>query len=40
MLGGVVAVSTLRGELADNGEWKADPSKPAIIVGTVGYGGE
>lgn len=33
--GGVVAVSTLRGELADNGEWKADPSKPAIIVGTV-----
>ena len=33
--GSVVAVSTLRGELADNGEWSADPSKPAIIVGTV-----
>jgi CRISPR-associated endonuclease/helicase Cas3 len=32
---GVLAVSTLRGELADNGEWKKDPSKPAIIVGTV-----
>uniref|UniRef100_A0A7V4DGB6 Type I-U CRISPR-associated helicase/endonuclease Cas3 n=1 Tax=Candidatus Caldatribacterium californiense TaxID=1454726 RepID=A0A7V4DGB6_9BACT len=30
-----VAVSTLRGELADNEEWKEDPSRPAIIVGTV-----
>ena len=32
---GEVAVSTLRGELADNEEWKADPSRPAIIIGTV-----
>lgn len=29
------AVSTLRGELADNAEWREDPSRPAIIVGTV-----
>lgn len=30
-----LAVSTLRGERADNGEWSEDPSRPAIIVGTV-----
>lgn len=30
-----VAVSTLRGELADNEEWKKDPSRPSIIVGTI-----
>ena len=30
-----LAISTLRGQLADNGEWSADPSRPAIIVGTV-----
>lgn len=30
-----VAVSTLRGGLADNGEWKFDPTKPAIVIGTV-----
>jgi len=30
-----VAVSTLRGQLADNGDWKLDPSRPAIIIGTV-----
>lgn len=30
-----VAVSTLRGELADNGEWKQNPARPAIIIGTV-----
>lgn len=30
-----VAVSTLRGQLADNGDWKLDPSCPAIIIGTV-----
>jgi CRISPR-associated endonuclease/helicase Cas3 len=29
------AVSTLRGQLADNGDWKLDPSRPAIIIGTV-----
>lgn len=30
-----LAVSTLRGELADNGEWVSNPARPAIIVGTV-----
>lgn len=30
-----VAVSTLRGELADNEEWKADPARPAVIIGTI-----
>jgi CRISPR-associated endonuclease/helicase Cas3 len=30
-----LAVSTLRGELADNGEWKQNPARPAIIVGTI-----
>jgi CRISPR-associated endonuclease/helicase Cas3 len=34
--GGVpMAVSTLRGELADNEEWKVDPARPAIIIGTI-----
>ena len=30
-----LAISTLRGQFADNREWSADPSRPAIIVGTV-----
>ena len=30
-----LAVSTLRGQLADNREWSRDPSRPAIIIGTV-----
>jgi CRISPR-associated endonuclease/helicase Cas3 len=30
-----LAISTLRGELADNREWQADPARAAIIVGTV-----
>lgn len=30
-----LAVSTLRGELADNGEWKLNPARPAIIIGTI-----
>ncbi len=30
-----VAISTLRGELADNAEWKLDPARPAIIIGTI-----
>jgi CRISPR-associated endonuclease/helicase Cas3 len=30
-----LAVSTLRGELADNEEWKVNPARPAIIVGTI-----
>jgi CRISPR-associated endonuclease/helicase Cas3 len=31
----VIALSTLRGEYADNREWCLDPSRPAIIVGTI-----
>ncbi|MBI2265386.1 MAG: type I-U CRISPR-associated helicase/endonuclease Cas3 [Armatimonadetes bacterium] len=31
----LVGVSTLRGELADNEEWKVDPTRPAIIIGTI-----
>ncbi|MCC7388535.1 MAG: type I-U CRISPR-associated helicase/endonuclease Cas3 [Phycisphaerales bacterium] len=30
-----LAVSTLRGELADNGDWKRNPACPAIVVGTI-----
>jgi CRISPR-associated endonuclease/helicase Cas3 len=30
-----LALSTLRGQRADNREWCLDPSRPAIIVGTV-----
>ncbi len=30
-----LAISTLRGQLADNGEWRADPARPAIVIGTV-----
>ena len=30
-----LAISTLRGQFADNGEWSADPARPAIIVGTI-----
>jgi CRISPR-associated endonuclease/helicase Cas3 len=30
-----LAVSTLRGELADNREWQADPARAAIVIGTV-----
>ncbi len=29
------AVSTLRGQFADNREWTRDPSKPSIVIGTV-----
>ncbi|HET6248706.1 MAG TPA: type I-U CRISPR-associated helicase/endonuclease Cas3 [Tepidisphaeraceae bacterium] len=29
------AISTLRGQLADNRGWSRDPSRPAIIIGTV-----
>lgn len=35
LLGQNLAVSTLRGQLADNREWSRDPSRPAIIIGTV-----
>jgi CRISPR-associated endonuclease/helicase Cas3 len=30
-----LAVSTLRGEREDNREWSANPTRPAVIVGTV-----
>ncbi|MHB8091226.1 MAG: type I-G CRISPR-associated helicase/endonuclease Cas3g [Syntrophales bacterium] len=30
-----LAVSTLRGQFADNREWSADPARPAVIIGTV-----
>lgn len=30
-----VAISTLRGQFADNREWSTDPSRPAVICGTV-----
>jgi CRISPR-associated endonuclease/helicase Cas3 len=33
--GTLLNVSTLRGEKADKGDWRRDPSAPAIIVGTV-----
>lgn len=29
------AISTIRGQFADNREWSADPSRPAVICGTV-----
>ena len=32
---GTLAISTLRGQFADNHEWSADPSRPAVICGTV-----
>ena len=30
-----LAISTLRGQFADNGEWRTNPARAAIIVGTV-----
>ena len=30
-----LALSTLRGQFADNREWCADPARPAVIAGTV-----
>jgi CRISPR-associated endonuclease/helicase Cas3 len=32
---GPLPISTSRGQFIDNREWLHDPSKPAIIVGTV-----
>ena len=29
------SISTLRGQLADNGEWCEDPSRPSVVCGTV-----
>lgn len=34
-LHGPLAISTLRGQFADNQEWLEDPSLPAIVIGTV-----
>jgi CRISPR-associated endonuclease/helicase Cas3 len=34
-VGSLLAISALRGQFQDNAEWKVDPSRPAIIVGTV-----
>src|SRR5262249_8699528 len=33
--GRALAVSTLRGQFADNGEWWKDPARPAVVVGTI-----
>lgn len=33
--GPALAISTLRGQFADNAEWRNDPAQAAIIVGTV-----
>lgn len=33
--GNLLGVSTLRGEFADNAEWRDDPARAAIVVGTV-----
>jgi CRISPR-associated endonuclease/helicase Cas3 len=33
--GSPIGLSTLRGQYADNEEWKLDPARPAIVVGTV-----
>jgi CRISPR-associated endonuclease/helicase Cas3 len=30
-----LAISTLRGQFADNEEWSFDPARPAVVVGTV-----
>lgn len=30
-----LGISTLRGELADNAEWRADAARPAITIGTI-----
>lgn len=37
--GDCLAISTLRGEMADNEEWKSDPSRPAIVLATVDMAG-
>ena len=30
-----LAISTLRGQFADNSEWRSDPARPAVVIGTV-----
>jgi CRISPR-associated endonuclease/helicase Cas3 len=34
-VGGEIAISTLRGQHVDSGVWREDPSRLAIVVGTV-----
>ncbi len=31
----LIGISTLRGQLADNMEWRDEPARPAVVVGTV-----
>lgn len=33
--GDLLSISTLRGELADNLQWRFDPMRPAVMIGTV-----
>ena len=33
--GDALVASSLRGQLADNGDWARDPSTPGVVVGTV-----
>ncbi len=33
--GEILGISTVRGQFEDNAEWRGDPSRPAVIVGTV-----
>ena len=33
--GGAIPVGVLRGGAADSGEWRLDPARPSVIVGTV-----
>ena len=33
--GEILGISTLRGQFEDNAEWRGNPSRPALIVGTV-----
>jgi CRISPR-associated endonuclease/helicase Cas3 len=33
--GDLIGVSTLRGQFADNAEWREHPARPAVIVGTI-----
>lgn len=30
-----LAISTLRGQFADNTEWRMDPARPALVIGTI-----
>jgi CRISPR-associated endonuclease/helicase Cas3 len=32
---GCIGLTTLRGEFADNEEWRVDPARPSIVIGTI-----